>query len=165
MLFSYSYIRFGEMSIQILHPFLMRGMSFYCWVVRDLYIFQIHLFLLNKLFLCGFQDVAFWFPSSSLFTLNLFAVFSSLSWSFLKTTITHYWSELTQRNGLNKLFVFSEKGEGREKGRETWISCLSHTLSWWPGPRPRHVPWSGIKPMTFQFTSWRSAHCATPARA
>ena len=70
-----------------------------------------------------------------------------------------------------KRFYFSERGEGREKEkerywcarRETAFGCLSHASSRGPGPQPRHVPWQGIKPATFQFTYQCSIHWATPA--
>ena len=48
-------------------------------------------------------------------------------------------------------------GEGREKEggkeylceRKTSIGFLSHAFPWGPGLQPRHVPWLGIKPVTF----------------
>ena len=43
--------------------------------------------------------------------------------------------------------------------------CLLHTPNWGPDPKPRHVPWLGIEPVTFQFAGWRSIHWATPATA
>ena len=62
------------------------------------------------------------------------------------------------------LFTVREQG-GRRRGRETSIRCLSHTPSWGPGLQPKHVPWLGIKPVTFQFAGQRSIHWTTPARA
>ena len=54
----------------------------------------------------------------------------------------------------------------RERNKtQTPICCLSHTPSWGPGPQPRHVPWLGIKPVTFRFRNQCSMHWATPARA
>ena len=41
---------------------------------------------------------------------------------------------------------------------------LTHP-SWEPSPPPRHVPWLGIEPATFQFTDRCSIHWATPAQA
>ena len=39
------------------------------------------------------------------------------------------------------IYLFIEKGEGREKERETSIGgCLSRTPYWGPGLQPRHVP-------------------------
>ena len=38
------------------------------------------------------------------------------------------------------------------------IGCLSHV-------QPRHVPWLGIKLVTFWFTGWWSIHWAIPAKA
>ena len=43
------------------------------------------------------------------------------------------------------IYLFLEGKEGRKRGRETLISCLSHAPNWGPGPQPRHVPWLGIK--------------------
>ena len=43
--------------------------------------------------------------------------------------------------------------------------CHSHAPYWGPGPQPRHVPWLGIKPVTFWFAGRHSIHRATPARA
>ena len=71
--------------------------------------------------------------------------------------------------------LFGFRREGREKERErnsnvstfvrdTWISCLSHAPNWGPGLQPRHVPWPGIKLITFQFAGQSSIHWATPAR-
>ena len=64
------------------------------------------------------------------------------------------------------IYLFLERGEGRERGRETSMcGCLSHTFHWGPGPQPRHVPWLGIEPVTLWFADWHSIHWATPARA
>ena len=70
---------------------------------------------------------------------------------------------------LKKLFIylFIDRREGREKKRERNISV------WLPLMRPyqgcgmqrRHVPWLGIKSVTFWFTGWHLIHWATPARA
>ena len=61
------------------------------------------------------------------------------------------------------IYLFLEKGEGREKERETSMcGCLSCTPNWGPGPQPRHVPCLGIELATLWFTGW---HWATPARA
>ena len=38
----------------------------------------------------------------------------------------------------------------------------THTPNQGPGPQPRHVPWPGIEPATFQFAVWRLTHWATP---
>ena len=43
--------------------------------------------------------------------------------------------------------------------------CLSHTLYWGPGLKPRHVPSLGIEPVTLWLTGWHSTHCTTSARA
>ena len=42
------------------------------------------------------------------------------------------------------------------------LSCASH---WGPGPKPRHVPWLGIEPVTLRFAGGCSIQSATPARA
>ena len=65
------------------------------------------------------------------------------------------------------IYLFLETGEGREKrGRETSIhDCLLCAPYWGPGPKPRHVPWLAIKPVTLRFTVLSSVHLATPARA
>ena len=66
---------------------------------------------------------------------------------------------------LFKVFILE-----REEGRETWMckrnfGCLLHTPNQGPGLQPRHVPWLGIEPVTFQFSGQRSIHWATPVRA
>ena len=44
---------------------------------------------------------------------------------------------------FNFIYSFLERGEGKEKGRETSMcGCLSHTPYWGPGPQvpqPRHA--------------------------
>ena len=66
---------------------------------------------------------------------------------------------------LNFIYLFLDRGEGREKEREGNINV------WLPLTRPviedlaRHVPWRGIELETLWFTGWRSIHWATPARA
>ena len=58
------------------------------------------------------------------------------------------------------IYLFLERGEGREKrGRETPVcSCLSHAPYWGPGPQPRHVPQLGIEPVTPWFSGRHSIH-------
>ena len=70
------------------------------------------------------------------------------------------------------IYLFLERGEGREKekekhrcARETSISCLLHAPTWGPGLQPRHVLWLGIELVTFWFTDQHSIHWATPARS
>ena len=50
--------------------------------------------------------------------------------------------------------LFIERGEGREKGRETSVcghlSCGPH---WEPGLQPRHVPWLGIQGATLPYAA------------
>ena len=61
------------------------------------------------------------------------------------------------------IYLFLERGEGREKERDTSMcGCLSCAPCW--GLSPRHVPWLGIKLATLCFTGWHSIHWATPAR-
>ena len=39
------------------------------------------------------------------------------------------------------IYLFLERGEGKEKGRETSMcGCLSRAPYWGPGLQPRHVP-------------------------
>ena len=41
----------------------------------------------------------------------------------------------------NFVYLFLEKGKGgRDRGRETSISCPSHAPNQGPGPQPTHVP-------------------------
>ena len=65
------------------------------------------------------------------------------------------------------LFIFIERGEGRENERERNINVwLPVTCPLWgPSLQPRHVPWLGIKLVTLWFTGQHSIHWATPARA
>ena len=45
---------------------------------------------------------------------------------------------------LKILFIFRQRVREEERGRETLLcGCLSHSPYWGPGPKPRHVPWSG----------------------
>ena len=60
------------------------------------------------------------------------------------------------------LFLFLERGEGREKQRERTIDWLSFAQ---PGPQPRHVSWWVFEPATSWFTVQCSVCWATPARA
>ena len=65
------------------------------------------------------------------------------------------------------LFISRERGkEGDREGEKhqcVVASHMSHTGE--PGLQPRHVPWLGIEPSAFQFTSQYSVHWATPIRA
>ena len=63
-----------------------------------------------------------------------------------------------------KKILFLERRKGREKGKETSISCLSHAPNWGPGPQPRDVLWQGREPAALQFPGQRSVLWATPAR-
>ena len=67
------------------------------------------------------------------------------------------------------IYLFLERGEGKEKGRDASMcgcrGCLLSAPYWGPGLQLRHVPWLGIKLVTFWFTGWHSIHWATPARA
>ena len=39
------------------------------------------------------------------------------------------------------IYLFLDRGEGREKGRETSMcGCFSRAPYWGPGPQPRHAP-------------------------
>ena len=62
--------------------------------------------------------------------------------------------------------IYFYKKEGRKRGKETSMcGCLLHAPHWGPGPKPRPVPWLGIKPVTLWFTGQCSIHWATLARA
>ena len=69
------------------------------------------------------------------------------------------------------LFIFRKRGrEGEKEGEKHWcvrktVRCLSYAHKRGPGLQPRHVPWPGIEPATFQLAGWRSVHWATPDRA
>ena len=63
------------------------------------------------------------------------------------------------------LFIFREREGGRRRGGETLIGCLLHASNLGPGPQPGHVPWLGIKPLTFWFIGQHPIHWATLARA
>ena len=63
------------------------------------------------------------------------------------------------------IYLFLERGEGKERGKETSMCCcFSSSLNWGPGLQPRHVPWLGIKPATLWFTGPLSICWVTPAR-
>ena len=67
---------------------------------------------------------------------------------------------------FNFSYLFLERGEVREKERETWMcGCLSCAPYWGPGLQPRHVPWLGIEPVILCLAVQHSIHWATPARA
>ena len=63
------------------------------------------------------------------------------------------------------LFIFREEGSQGERGEKHQFVVASHAPYWGPGPKPRHVPWLGIKPVTFWFTGLYSVHWAIPASA
>ena len=94
-------------------------------------------------------------------------------WTDMGNTCTHSHTEFSFFFFFLRFDLFIlERREGKEKERErnicardTQIHCLSHAPNWGPGPQPRHVPWPGIKPVTFQFTGQHSIHWITPARA
>ena len=53
------------------------------------------------------------------------------------------------------IYLFLERGEGREKERERNINVwlpLTCPHNWGPCPQPRHVPQLGIEPATLWFT-------------
>ena len=69
------------------------------------------------------------------------------------------------------LFIFRKRErEGEKEGEKHWcvrktVRCLSYAHKRGPGLQPRHVPWPGIEPATFQLAGRRSVHWATPDRA
>ena len=82
------------------------------------------------------------------------------------------WPSIHWATPARATYLLLEREEGREKGRErhpcardTWIGCLLITPNWSPGPQPRHVPWPGIQPATFQFAGQHSIHWTTAVRA
>ena len=64
------------------------------------------------------------------------------------------------------IYLFLERGEGRERGRDIsmcgFLSCATY---WGPCLQPRHVPWLGIKLMTLWLAGWCSIHWVTMSRA
>ena len=65
-------------------------------------------------------------------------------------------------------FIFLREGrEGERKGnkhwceRETSLNFLSYAPSLRLNLQPRHMPWSGIEPMTFRFVGWCPTKWAT----
>ena len=64
-----------------------------------------------------------------------------------------------------KILFISRKGETHQSTRGTSTGCPLHTPNRGPGPQPRHVPWLGIKPVTFWIAGQHSVHWATPTRA
>ena len=66
------------------------------------------------------------------------------------------------------IYFFRERGkEGEREGEKhqcVMHGCLLQAPNRGPGPQPGHVPWLGIKLVTFQFAGWCSIHWATPAR-
>ena len=67
---------------------------------------------------------------------------------------------------LKMSFIYFQREEGKEKGRETSMcGCFSCVPHWGPGPQPRHVPWLGIQLAILWFTGRCSIRWATPARA
>ena len=65
---------------------------------------------------------------------------------------------------LLRFYLFSER-EGKERGRETPIRCLSHAPNWGPGLQPKQMSWLGIEQAIFWLARWNSIHGATSARA
>ena len=63
------------------------------------------------------------------------------------------------------IYLFYERGEWKEKEKErNMCGCPPHDPTWEPGLQPRHVPWPGSEPATFQCSGRCSIHWATPAR-
>ena len=61
------------------------------------------------------------------------------------------------------IYLFLERWERREKERNIY-QLPPHSPNGEPGPEPRHVPRTGIEPVTFWFAVWCSTHWPTPAR-
>ena len=71
-------------------------------------------------------------------------------------------------NRLYFIYLFLERGEGREKEERNiyaWLPPALPLLGTWPGLQPGHVPWLAIEPETLWFAGQHSIHWATPARA
>ena len=66
---------------------------------------------------------------------------------------------------FERFYLFLERGEERERNINVPVGWLSHAPNWGPGLQPRHVPWLGIKLVTFWFVVQHSIHWTTPARA
>ena len=62
------------------------------------------------------------------------------------------------------IYLFLEKGEGREKERERNINGVaSHRCpTWGANLQPKHVPWLEIEPATLHFAGWCLTDWATP---
>ena len=92
-----------------------------------------------------------------------------LTFSFKKSTI---WKSYLYKSPVlyccflkDFIYLFLERGEGRERERETSMcGCLLFTPCWGPGRQPRHVPWMGIQPAMLWLASPRLTLWATPAR-
>ena len=167
----------------IIHLFIC--LSFY----SSIYYLSIHLFILlsihhSILYLEAFQS-KLWGWTSILHT-NHEQFYTEITLPVNNEPINNK-SQQQRTHNVEKAHLCSQCGKGfikiseltdhhrRERGREgerrkhcegdTFISCLSHAANWGSGPQPRHVPWLGIEPMTFQFTGQHWNHWATPARA
>ena len=72
---------------------------------------------------------------------------------------------------LNFYLFILEGGEGREKERERnsdvrekhWLAAFCTHSNQAPKPPPRHVPWLGIKPVTFRLAGHCPINWATQA--
>ena len=73
------------------------------------------------------------------FTCTLWEI-PSLKMEYITSTLWRLWILFFK----DFIYLFSERGEGRKRGRETSMcGCLSHAPYWGPGLKPRHVPWLG----------------------
>ena len=94
------------------------------------------------------------------------------SWTLVDRTSSYLTSSFSSLKKIFYLFIFRERRrEGKREGekhwcmRETSIGCPLLTPNWGSGLQPRHVPWQGIEPATFQLAGWCSISWAIPARA
>ena len=63
---------------------------------------------------------------------------------FLSESFSFSWKNFLFKKYF--IYLFLERGEGRERGRETSMcGCLLCAPYWGPGQQPRHVRWLGIK--------------------
>ena len=107
----------------------------------------------------NWQSFTLWYESNQLShtSQGYTAVFS---WGFFVE------SKEWKKKIYDFIYLFLERGEGRERGRETSMcDSLLHIPYCGPDQQPRHTPWLEIKSGTLWFTGHHSIHWATPARA
>ena len=113
---------------------------------------------------CCFKSLSFWSLVRAALG-NEYSPYLSPSAQYLKGIIK--WFFIFIKNiDKKRFYLFTSRERGREKERETSMcGCLLSSPYRGLGSQPRHVPWLGIKPVTFWFTGWHSIHWAAPDRA